>query len=63
MAEREQTGDVCRKSPAQDVRRSPDHSQQRTWGPAAAVSDRDRGIGVAGFSRMAATNPLIISRE
>ena len=63
VAQRDQTGDVCRASPAQDVRRPSDHSQQRTRGPAAVISDRDRGRGVASFSNMAATAPLTISHE
>jgi hypothetical protein len=63
VAQRDQTGDVCRESPAQDVRRPPDHSQQRTWGPAAAVSERDRGIGAASLSKMAAADPLTIGHE
>jgi hypothetical protein len=61
--QRHQTGEVCRVSPAQDVRRPLDRSQERAWSPAAAMSDRDSGIGVAGASEMAATAPLTISHE
>lgn len=43
VAQRDQTGDVCRESLAQDMRRPSDHSSQRLERPATAVSDRDRG--------------------
>jgi hypothetical protein len=63
VAERTQTGDVCREAPAQNARRPPDPPNRERGGPAAAISDHDRGIGVAGLSRMAATDSLTISRE
>ncbi len=63
VAERAQTGDVGRESPVQNLRRPPDHTHQRTWGPAAALSDHDRGRAVAGFSSMAATDSLTIGHE
>ena len=43
VAQRDQTGAVCRESPAQDVRRPPDHSKHRKGGTSTPNRYRAKG--------------------